>query len=297
MTNYIMGSTYLLRKFVNQLNQYQAKLWWAKFLDNSCRWISWEQICKPLNCGGLGARNMHFMNLALLTKLAFRVLPNPNSLISRVLMAKYEKNRGWFSPQPNPNHNPISKGIHYLRGNTIWACGNGRSIRIGLDPWVSSAPSATPRLNPRYQLLADQPVASFIYKHKPGWNVCKVKQFVSSLDVAAILADHPSSPNGLPDTLLWTPSTTGRFSVKLAFRIIESTSHATHRSHPSLSDAWKWWWKLPCHPRLMLVGWSFPQHSSHCRQSHPSEYPLYWPVPFLLRTRNLPAHPPPLPSD
>lgn len=64
MANYIMSTTLIPKKSLAQINQCQAQFWWVKLCNKSCRWISWDQIFKPLRLGGLGIRNMHTMNLA-----------------------------------------------------------------------------------------------------------------------------------------------------------------------------------------------------------------------------------------
>lgn len=70
-------------------------------------------------------------------------------------------------------------------------------------------------------------------------------------DAATILASHPPTRNGLNDGLLWTPSKTGKFSVKSACGNIESlvpNHQTTTLNHPPSGGG-------PSHPRLLLFGW------------------------------------------
>lgn len=46
-------------------------------------------MCRPKKEGGLGFRNMGQFNVSLLAKQGWRILNNPNSLIAKVLKAKY----------------------------------------------------------------------------------------------------------------------------------------------------------------------------------------------------------------
>lgn len=51
--------------------------------------VNWESICKPTSDGGLGIRTLCHTNRALLAKLAWRMLEQPNGLRARVLRRKY----------------------------------------------------------------------------------------------------------------------------------------------------------------------------------------------------------------
>lgn len=166
------------------------------------------------------------------------------------------------------------------KGTFLSANGNGDSIRIGINPWVPRSPSSTPRLNPRYQLLVTQLVSSFLYKHKSGWNIHKIQQLFYPFDATAILASHPPSRNGLPDTLLWTPSKTRKFSLKSTCRKIKNP-HASLPLHNNKEQSfWNWWWKLPCHPMLLLFGRrifiiaSLPPTTSTVDTSQPMDFAL-----------------------
>lgn len=46
-------------------------------------------MAKPKALGGLGVRDFQTFNTALLAKTSWRLLQNPDSLLSRVLMGKY----------------------------------------------------------------------------------------------------------------------------------------------------------------------------------------------------------------
>lgn len=52
-------------------------------------WRRWEVCCLPKSKGGLGLRDLGCLNQALLAKVAWRILKNPDSLIAKVLTGKY----------------------------------------------------------------------------------------------------------------------------------------------------------------------------------------------------------------
>lgn len=67
-----------------------AKFWWGT--DETKRklhWKTWKFFCHSKCLGGLGFRNLELFNRALLAKQIWRILRQPNSLVSRILKARY----------------------------------------------------------------------------------------------------------------------------------------------------------------------------------------------------------------
>jgi hypothetical protein len=52
-------------------------------------WVSWEDICRPKNEGGLSVKNLKLFNLSLLAKWHWRLLGDPIFDWSKVFAAKY----------------------------------------------------------------------------------------------------------------------------------------------------------------------------------------------------------------
>lgn len=51
----------------------------------SLHWISWEKLVEPKIKGGMGFRDFHCFNLAMLSKHGWRLLTTPEFLCVRVL--------------------------------------------------------------------------------------------------------------------------------------------------------------------------------------------------------------------
>jgi hypothetical protein len=64
--------------------------WWGDDVnDKKMHWFAWWKLCIPKKRGGLGFRDPHCFNLAMLAKQAWRLLCEPDSLCARVLRVKY----------------------------------------------------------------------------------------------------------------------------------------------------------------------------------------------------------------
>ena len=82
-------SCFLLSKGTcKKITSPMAKFWWSGNLDKrSMHWIAWDKLVVPKEQGGMGFRDMHKFNIALLGKQAWRLVTNPNSLCAQVLLS------------------------------------------------------------------------------------------------------------------------------------------------------------------------------------------------------------------
>lgn len=80
-------------------------------------WFTSWKFCFPKNQGGLGFRDSHSFNLAMLAKQVWRLLVNLDSLCARVLKAKYY-------PNQNITWQSIFTCIQSFDTGCIWRVGN-----------------------------------------------------------------------------------------------------------------------------------------------------------------------------
>ena len=80
----------LPKQVCNSITTAMSKYWWGDDdLQKHMHWFAWWKMCVPKEKGGMGFRDLHCFNLALLAKQCWRLLCEPNSLCARVLRAKY----------------------------------------------------------------------------------------------------------------------------------------------------------------------------------------------------------------
>ena len=102
--------------------------------------MSWCKMCVPKNQGGMGFRDIHCFNLALLAKQAWRLLDNPDSLCASILRAKYYPDGDLMNAKQRKGSSftclSIMAGIITLKRGYIWRVGNGQKINICKDAWI-----------------------------------------------------------------------------------------------------------------------------------------------------------------
>ena len=70
------------------INFVLAKYWWGQTRnEKKIHWINWNKLCSLKNKGGIGFRDIHAFNLAMLAKQAWSFIQGSHSLFYKVYKA------------------------------------------------------------------------------------------------------------------------------------------------------------------------------------------------------------------
>lgn len=104
--------------------------WWGS-KDNQkkgIRWLSWTNMSMSKGAGGLGFRDLHGFNLALLGKHCWNFVNNPDSLVARIFKARYYVDKSLFKASRGGGASFIWSGLwqakECLKGGFKWVLGN-----------------------------------------------------------------------------------------------------------------------------------------------------------------------------
>ena len=138
---YTMQCFMLPKSFCHDLNSMVSKFWWGQQSGrDKIHWLEWGKLCKAKDGGGLGFRDLHLFNLALLAKQGWRLVQNPHSLVARVLKAKYYPSTSFLNAKLG--HNPsftwrsIWNSREVLQLGLQWRVGDRKHISIWDDWWI-----------------------------------------------------------------------------------------------------------------------------------------------------------------
>lgn len=175
---FAMGCFDLTKTICDQISTLICRYWWNQQEGkHKIHWLSWEKMIQPKKMGGMGFRDIHVFNMAMLAKQGWRLAQNPESLCARVLKAKYFSNSSVIEAQPRQGMSytwrSILRGIQALNLGVIWRLGDGESINIWRDPWLPRDYSRRP-ITPRGRSLVTQ-VADLINPITGAWDADLVK--------------------------------------------------------------------------------------------------------------------------
>lgn len=91
-------------------------------------WLSWKTLAKAKDKGGLGYKELHMFNIAMLAKQGWRLLSDPGSLCVRVLKAGYHPDWDILHAEPRPGISyawrSILHGVEALKEGLVRRIGN-----------------------------------------------------------------------------------------------------------------------------------------------------------------------------
>ncbi|CAN6698380.1 unnamed protein product [Malus baccata var. baccata] len=239
--------------------------WWR---DNDQRkgihWISWDRLMKQKKAGGMGFKDIQCVNLALLAKIGWRIILHPMSLLASVLKDKYFPGKTFGEAPKGKNTSWGWKGLLEARKvldlGLRWRVGNGKSINIRKDPWLSNP--STFKVSPKSNLEGIM-VCDLIDPVNNSWREDTIRSGFQRDDVLPIVS-IPLSHAGIDDRLVWHYTTNGIYSVKtgysLALKLMEEGALGRKgRGAPSeknkLNLVWNNIWSLQVPNKIKTFMW------------------------------------------
>ncbi|XP_013668888.1 uncharacterized protein LOC106373226 [Brassica napus] len=236
-----------------------TRFWWDdRGGKRKMAWISWPKLTLPKSDGGLGVRDIEAFNEALLAKVSWRLLQQPEGLLGRTLLSKYcpEGNLLTCSPPGAASHgwNSILAGRDLLVKNLGWLVGDGASINIWDDPWLSLEKPLQP-MGPATQASAMLVVKDLIHADRGEWNRGLIQTVLPHWEDQILLLQP--SVRGAPDILKWLGTKRGDYSVKSGYHTAMSEVRDKILEDEATAEIdWKKTvWNLKLAPKVKMFIW------------------------------------------
>ena len=241
-----------------------TRFWWdpSETKKRIC-WVSWDKLTKPKNIEGLGFRDIQQFNRALLGKLAWRIVTKPDCLMARTLLEKYCHNKAFlkttYSASASHGWRGVLKGRDVLIQHLGKVVGNGNSIRLWHDPWLStSSPKAVE--GPLTLDDKDLAVVDVLTRETCIWNRAALeKQFPTLLDEILLL--HPST-TGAEDSYAWLQPSSGSYTTKSVYMSLQRKG-ALQELNARLLASFNWYrfvWNTQAFPKIQVFLWKTIQN-------------------------------------
>lgn len=137
---YTMSTFLLPYTLTDELQKMMNSFWWGHDSnpEKGVKWERWDALCAPKAGGGMNFKNLHLFNIAMLGKLGWSLLNKPDSLVNRILRARYFPRIDFLHVTLGSNPSQIWRGIYesrdLIRKGTRWKVGDGSNINVWGDP-------------------------------------------------------------------------------------------------------------------------------------------------------------------
>ncbi|KAL9437004.1 hypothetical protein AB3S75_022948 [Citrus x aurantiifolia] len=113
----------------DDIQKMMAKFWWgSKREGRNIHWAKWEKMSQAKCLGGMGFHDFSSFNRALLAKQGWRIQQCPDSLVARVLQAKYFQSKNFLDAKLGSN--PLYIWRSLLWGRKIFARALGGELAM-----------------------------------------------------------------------------------------------------------------------------------------------------------------------
>ncbi|KAL0411141.1 UNVERIFIED_CONTAM: putative mitochondrial protein [Sesamum latifolium] len=137
---YAMACFRLPYTLINEIQSMIADYLWHHRDERKIHWIAWRKLCTQKKHGGLGFRDLKAFNAAMLAKQFWRILTEPERLLSRVLKERYFPNSTILEAKLGNNPSFTWRSIiatkDIIKRGARWRVGTGQNINIWTDPWI-----------------------------------------------------------------------------------------------------------------------------------------------------------------
>ncbi|KAA3459484.1 reverse transcriptase [Gossypium australe] len=220
-------------------------------------WCEWRKLYDLKENGSLGFRNMCQFNTALLAKQGWRLIVYPDSLLARVLKAKYFPNSDFLNAQlgnlPSLTWRSIWAAKGLLRSGMGWRVGRGTEISVWDDHWIPGK-----EINGWEHQTENEVklVADLIDAENNEWKTELVERPFTA-DIAEKVLQIPLAKNLGADIQIWRGELSGDFLVRSAYKILQNA-----RMDPNdlllQTDTKKFYkklWNLKLPSKLLITVW------------------------------------------
>lgn len=262
MPTYAMSCFKLPQSLCKRIQSALTRFWWDSSPENKkmC-WVAWNKMAKPKQFGGLGFKDINNFNDALLAKLSWRILTNPQCLLAKILAGKYHKHSSFLdSSVPNSSSHgwrSLCIGKDLLKKKLGWVIGNGESIKVWSDPWLSLNTPLQP-MGPVPENAQELRVSDLMIPHSTDWDIEKIKLFLP--EYKDIILTLKPSKRGAPDKLRWLNHPSGDYSTRTGYFAAAERSEeiSSLASNPTIN--WNQHvWNVQTSPKIKVFLWKVCQ--------------------------------------
>ncbi|KAL4373564.1 hypothetical protein AHAS_Ahas05G0094400 [Arachis hypogaea] len=229
VVNFDMMHSSIPKAVCREIEKMQRKfIWGEEEGQRKMHAVSWKQLCRAKNSGGLGFRDLTKMNEAFLSKVD--LVHDMQAVFSDSILWK-----------------ELTKVGEFVRKHVRFSIGDGSSTLFRKDRWLKDE---RPLLNHVSQVTRDMRMNMYVSEavREGNWNYSLLQNFLEEDRLQEIRVLVLPAPELGKDSLKWDITHDGNFTVASAYK-------ALARSEEKNDDIWKLIWQWPGPERIKCFMW------------------------------------------
>ncbi|XP_045831362.1 uncharacterized protein LOC123922707 [Trifolium pratense] len=209
----------------------------------------------------MGFRNLRAFNEALLAKQGWRLITQPNSLVTQIIKAKYYPKGDFLTATHKQNMSytwrSILQASWVIKKGSYWTIGSGQDINIWEDNWIQQKGNS-PGTSSKPNNCGLTKVKELMDNNYNEWNASIINQVFNPYEAHMIL-QIPILDKTQPDTLTWDGTRDGTYTMKSGYHAIIDWANNSNSNNATSSNCsmeiWKVLWKLNVAPKHSHLIW------------------------------------------
>ncbi|MCH80635.1 hypothetical protein A2U01_0001405, partial [Trifolium medium] len=220
---YIMSCFMIPKQMCDQIEKSICRFWWGnKESNHRIHWKARKDLFKSKFDGGMGFRNMHWFNLAMLAKQVWRLQTDPTSLLGKCLKARYYPTNDILHSQQG-NHasyawQSIHQAIWVIKKGSCWKIGDGQNVHLWDDNWVVFQNGYKLLTPPNDHDNITKVRDIMLFQPTKDWNYNLIDQTFLPFE-RDLIKQIPLITEATEDQLMWPHTKEGDYSVKSGYNL------------------------------------------------------------------------------
>ncbi|XP_038687586.1 uncharacterized protein LOC119986972 [Tripterygium wilfordii] len=260
---YVMQTALLPKETCLHIERLVRRFLWGGSEDKRpVSLVSWEQVTRPIEMGGLGIRKLEQTNHAFMAKVGWRLLNEKQNLWAKVVSSKYMRgNPSVVNLKGKQGSSNLWRGIvkagNILHKGVKALVRNGRRTRFWLDHWMGDSPLIDVCLHD-ISLVEKHKMISCYWQRGLGWIWAKFHHLLPENIVQQLTAFMVREEDDMEDGICWGLSNNGKFSVKSAYMATVGLGGL------NVDPLWPKIWRLNVPQRVTVFIWQLTHQRIMC---------------------------------
>ncbi|KAJ4755501.1 RNA-directed DNA polymerase (reverse transcriptase)-related family protein [Rhynchospora pubera] len=253
---YAMTLEMLPKGIIKEINSLMAKFFWGKLgQDRYMAFVGWQKVCKPIEIGGLGVKDLDKFGEALFMKVVWALMADEDKIWVQICKSKYYPTVGFWRAKNTGGCSKmwgqVVKKREFFQNQVQWKLGNGRKVNAISQPWF-------PNWNVQGEAtIRDRKlkVCSLLQEDTGDWNIHELTRLFQPYQIQTIVGEinKPGLLSDEVDCLVWHKAKNGKYIVKEGYKELTQEINETVNEH---DVEWQVIWKCKnISPKVKVFLW------------------------------------------